>query len=75
MKRGRIIDAEFVVVDQSDQSDQPVQGQTRKKPTLGQLWYLVCYACLLLGFLIVAVPLLIGALYILFLLLKVVFLN
>lgn len=66
MKRGRIIDAEFVMVDQADQP-----GPTRKKPTLGQLWYLFCGSLLSVAFLAITIPLLCGALYALYILIKV----
>lgn len=68
MKHGRIIDAEFVMIDQADQP-----GPTRKKPTIGQLWYLFCYGLLMLAFLAVALPLFIGSMYLLSIFFRTIF--
>ncbi|QBJ80510.1 hypothetical protein [Aquitalea sp. USM4] len=66
MRHGRIIDAEFVMVGQADRP-----AQKRKKPTIGQLWYAFCASLLYLAFLAIALPLLGGALFVLYLLVKV----
>lgn len=65
MKRGKIIDADFEMVDNVSHKNKPA-----RKISLGQAWYIFCISLLALAFFSIALPLLFLALMALFYVVK-----
>ncbi|OQS42340.1 hypothetical protein B0T45_06010 [Chromobacterium haemolyticum] len=70
MKRGKIIDADFEMVDNGVHIT-----KTDRKISLGQAWYIFCISLLALAFFSIALPLLFLALMALFYVLKSIFVG
>ncbi|MGR2662485.1 hypothetical protein ACUXVY_12925 [Chromobacterium haemolyticum] len=70
MTRGKIIDAEFEIVDNVAHKNEPA-----RKISLGQAWYIFCVSLLALAFFSIALPILLFALTVLFYVVKSIFVG